>query len=79
MTQQTPRYSMDSTEFSGKRILVTGGTKGAGEAMVRRLAAGGAVIATTARSGLPEGLTTDVFVQANLSTPKACRRLPRPY
>ena len=70
MTQQTPRYSMDSSEFSGKRILVTGGTKGAGEAMVRRLAAGGAVIATTARSGLPEGLTTDVFVQADLSTPE---------
>jgi hypothetical protein len=28
--------------FSGKRIPVTGGTKGAGEAIVRRLAAGGA-------------------------------------
>jgi NAD(P)-dependent dehydrogenase (short-subunit alcohol dehydrogenase family) len=79
MTQQTPRYSMDSSEFSGKRILVTGGTKGAGEAMVRRLAAGGAVIATTARSGLPEGLATDVFVQADLSTPEGASKVPRPY
>ena len=75
MTQQTPRYSMDSSEFSGKRILVTGGTKGAGEAMVRRLAAGGAVIATTARSDLPEGLTTDVFVQADLSTPEGVSKV----
>jgi NAD(P)-dependent dehydrogenase (short-subunit alcohol dehydrogenase family) len=75
MTQQTPRYSMDSSEFSGKRILVTGGTKGAGEAMVRRLAAGGAVIATTARSGLPEGLATDVFVQADLSTPEGASKV----
>jgi len=75
MTQQTPRYSMDSSEYSGKRILVTGGTKGAGEAIVRRFAAGGAVIATTARSGLPEGLTPDVFVQADLSTPEGVSKV----
>ena len=66
---------MDSREYSGKRILVTGGTKGAGEAIVRRLAAGGAVIATTARSGLPEGLTPDVFVQADLSTPEGVSKV----
>ncbi len=59
---------IDSAEFSGKRVLVTGGTKGAGEAIVRRLAAGGACIATAARSGLPEGLAPDLFVQADLAT-----------
>ena len=75
MTQRTPLYSMDSSEYSGKRFLVTGGTKGAGEAIVRRLAAGGAVIATTARSGLPEGLTPDVFVQADLSTPEGVSKV----
>lgn len=42
-----PSYT---TEFSGKRILVTGGTQGTREAIVRRLAAGGASVATTARS-----------------------------
>ena len=68
MTYQTQRYSAHPHEFSGKRILVTGGTKGAGKAIVSRLAAGGAVIATTARSGLPEGLIPDAFVQADLST-----------
>jgi NAD(P)-dependent dehydrogenase (short-subunit alcohol dehydrogenase family) len=56
------------SEFSGKRVLVTGGTKGAGEAIVRRLAAGGATVATTARSGRPEGLPVSVFIEADLST-----------
>lgn len=55
-------------EFSGKRVLVTGGTKGAGEAIVRRLAAGGATVATTARSGPPDDLPVEVFIQADLAT-----------
>lgn len=37
-------------EFSGKRALVTGGTKGMGEAIVKRLTRGGARVVTTARS-----------------------------
>jgi len=48
-------FSFDPAEFAGKRALVTGGTKGMREAIVRRLAAGGATVATTARSPLPEG------------------------
>jgi NAD(P)-dependent dehydrogenase (short-subunit alcohol dehydrogenase family) len=60
------RFSVDATEFSGKRILVTGGTKGMGEAMVRRLKAGGAAVATTARSPLPDGQATDLFIQADI-------------
>jgi NAD(P)-dependent dehydrogenase (short-subunit alcohol dehydrogenase family) len=35
-------FSVDGNEFKGKRVLVTGGTKGMGEAMVRRLTMGGA-------------------------------------
>jgi NAD(P)-dependent dehydrogenase (short-subunit alcohol dehydrogenase family) len=59
---------MSETEFAGKRVLVTGGTKGVGEAVVRRFAAGGARVATTARSSLPEGSAAKLFVQADLST-----------
>lgn len=61
--QQTP----ETTEFSGKRVLVTGGTRGIGEAIVNRLVRGGANVITTARSvsavGAPER-----FVQADVST-----------
>ena len=37
-------------DFTGKRALVTGGTKGMGEAIVARLRQGGAAVFTTARS-----------------------------
>src|SRR5712672_1563260 len=56
-------FSVDRNEFKGKRILVTGGTKGMGEAIVRRLAMGGGSVATTARSPLPRGQTPALFVQ----------------
>lgn len=69
MQVNTPRkFSIDPEEFAGKRVLVTGGTKGAGEAIVRRLGAGGAVTVTTARSALPAGQSPNVFVQADLAT-----------
>ena len=55
-------------EFAGRRVLVTGGTKGMGEAIVRRLTAGGALVATTARTPLPDGQTPALFVQADLGT-----------
>ncbi|MEJ1974305.1 MAG: SDR family oxidoreductase [Lacunisphaera sp.] len=59
---------VDAHEFSGRRVLVTGGTKGAGEAIVRRLAAGGARVATTARSSQPDGLPAALFVSADVAT-----------
>ena len=75
MNAQAPRFSINSNEFSGKRILVTGGTKGAGEAIVRRLTAAGGTVATSARSGLPQGLAPDLFVQADLSTVEGVAKL----
>jgi NAD(P)-dependent dehydrogenase (short-subunit alcohol dehydrogenase family) len=62
------RFSVDPTELAGRRALVTGGTQGVGEAIVGRLAAAGAKVATTARSEASEGLAADLFVRADVST-----------
>jgi len=42
-----------TSEFKGRRTLVTGGTKGIGAAIVDRLIRGGADVIATARSVLP--------------------------
>src|ERR1700745_2237629 len=55
-------------EFKDKRVLVTGGAKGMGEAMVRRFTLGGASVATTARSSLHADQQPALFVQADLGT-----------
>jgi NAD(P)-dependent dehydrogenase (short-subunit alcohol dehydrogenase family) len=57
----------EAAEFSGRRVLVTGGTKGIGAAVVKRLALGGARVLTTARS-VPSGGSAEHFIQADAST-----------
>src|SRR5216117_998696 len=57
----------ETTEFKGRRILVTGGTRGIGEAIVNRLVRGGGDVIATARSVSPE-TSADRFVQADVST-----------
>ncbi len=59
---------MATAEFAGKRALVTGGTKGMGEAIVRRLRDAGATVFTTARSMPDSSLHPDLFVRADVST-----------
>src|SRR5258708_3999004 len=55
-------------ELDGKRILVTGGTRGMGKAIVERLTHAGATVLTTARSTPPALQTPDLFIQADAST-----------
>lgn len=62
--------STPTNDFAGKRALVTGGTKGMGEAIVARLRAGGASVFTTARSAPAELEAPDLFLAADISTPQ---------
>ena len=57
----------DANEFASKRVLVTGGTKGTGQAIANRFRRGGATVIVTARSA-PEEKTDEHFVQADVST-----------
>lgn len=68
MNPEAPAFSIDPVEFSGKRVFVTGGTKGAGEAIVRRFAAAGARVVTSARSAPVETDLPAYFVRADLTT-----------
>jgi NAD(P)-dependent dehydrogenase (short-subunit alcohol dehydrogenase family) len=62
-TQTTPGIG----EFNGKRVLVTGGTKGAGKAVADRFLQGGATVIITARSA-PDEKSKSHFIQADVST-----------
>jgi len=58
--------------LEGKRALVTGGTKGVGQAVVAALREAGATALTTARSR-PESLSNaEHFVVADVSTVEGC-------
>src|ERR1041385_1537038 len=57
----------DANEFTGKRILITGGSKGMGEAIVNRLRQGGGTVLATART-IPTGGNSEQFIQADVST-----------
>jgi NAD(P)-dependent dehydrogenase (short-subunit alcohol dehydrogenase family) len=61
------RAAADPSEFLEKRILVTGGTKGAGKAIVDRFLLGGGTVVVTARSE-PAEKTGRHFIQADVST-----------
>ena len=64
---------MNRREFEGQNIVVTGGTRGIGAAIVQVFVERGAKVIITARkpseSVLPKGVT---LVQADLSTENGC-------
>ncbi|MFC9999700.1 SDR family oxidoreductase [Nocardia sp. NPDC127526] len=64
----TIENSSGTRELAGKRALVTGGTRGIGAAIVRRLLDAGAAVLTTARSETGTAPEEAAFVAADVRT-----------
>jgi len=58
-------------QLSGRRVLITGGGKGAGAAVVALFREEGAQVLTTARNR-PAALPEELFVAADLTTAEGC-------
>jgi len=60
----------EGRELDGRRALVTGGTKGIGQAVAARLREAGAQVLTTARARPDD--PADLFVAADITTSEGC-------
>src|ERR1700738_3904677 len=74
MTNSYP-FVVFGDESKGKRVLVTDGTKGVGEAIVRRFELRGASVAPPARSAPPPGLAPALFIQSHLGTARGVQNV----
>ncbi|MBC8070506.1 MAG: SDR family oxidoreductase [Deltaproteobacteria bacterium] len=72
-----PPFFVQPTELAGKRALVTGGSRGIGAEIVRRLLAAGASVVGSARTPVadfPQGAT---FLKGDVSSADGARALAR--
>jgi NAD(P)-dependent dehydrogenase (short-subunit alcohol dehydrogenase family) len=68
-------FVVSGDEFKGKRVLVTGGTKGIGAAIIHRFELSGASVATTARSEPAQGQGSALFIKADLGTARGVQNV----
>jgi NAD(P)-dependent dehydrogenase (short-subunit alcohol dehydrogenase family) len=66
MTTPYP-FPTPADEFADKRVLVTGGTRGIGAAVVRRFQLAGARVAATARSAPAQAVDGVLFIPADIA------------
>ena|SRR5712692_7324528 len=66
------KFNVDAHEFDGRRVLLTGGTKGIGQAVAARLREGGARVLTTARERANDLADIDLFVATDITTSEGC-------
>ena len=64
-------FPTPADEFADKRVLVTGGTRGIGAAVVRRFQLAGARVAATARSAPADPWTAPCSLRPTLEPPQA--------
>ena len=66
-------FNIDPHEFENRRILVTGGTKGIGQAVTERLRRAGARVLVTARTQPADVADADLFVATDITTAEGCK------
>lgn len=77
-TYETGMSKLDfSKELSGRRVLVTGGSRGIGAAIAQRLLDAGAKVVVTARSRNAETPAGATFVAGDVSTPEGVKEIAR--
>lgn len=64
-------------EFVGRRVLVTGGSRGMGAAVAQRLLDGGATVVTSARSATDDTPKGSTFIAADLRSEAGAHELVR--